>query len=93
MHGLHMSEMFGYDDDGADIEGVDDIDTSEMAPYATNGDFKLGGSPTSQAKLRALIKQYSDIFSNSVKGKAMAVPPMEFTIDHRKWETVVLLPF
>ena len=49
--------------------------------------FKLGGSPTLQAQLRALIKQYSDIFSDSVKGKAMDVPPMEFTIDHIMWET------
>ena len=27
------------------------------------------------------------MFSYSVKGKAMDVPPMEFTIDHSKWET------
>ena len=38
-------------------------------------------------KLRTLLQQYSDKFSYSVKGKAMDVPPMEFTIDHAKWET------
>ena len=30
MHGMHMSEMLGYDDDGADDEGINDIDTSLM---------------------------------------------------------------
>jgi len=39
------------------------------------------------AKLCPRIKQYGDIFSYSVKGKAMDVPPMDFTIHHKMWET------
>ena len=81
-----MSEMLGYDDDGAEDEGVNDIDTTLMAPNVPNKDYTLGGTPALQSKLHTLIQQYSDIFSYSVKGKAMDVPPMEFTIDHAKWE-------
>jgi len=41
MHGLHMSEMLGYDDDGAEDEGVNDIDTTLMAPNVPNQDYTL----------------------------------------------------
>ena len=50
MHGLHMSEMIGYDDDGEVDEEVKDIDTTLMATNAPNTDFKLGRPPTLQAK-------------------------------------------
>ena len=36
--------------------------------------------------LNALIAEFRDIFSYSVKGKAMDVPPMEFTVDRAEWE-------
>jgi len=67
-----MSEMLGYD--GAEDKGVTDIDTTRMALIVPNEDYTLGGTPALQAKLRTLIQQYSDIFSYSVKGKAMDVP-------------------
>ena len=60
--------------DGADYEGVNDIDTTVMAPNVPNEEYTLGGIPALQDKLRALIQQYSDIFSYSVKGKAYDVP-------------------
>ena len=44
-----------------DDKGVNDIDTSLMAPDEPYEDFKLGESPTLQSKLRTLIKQYSTI--------------------------------
>ena len=68
-------------------KGVNDIDTSLMSPNLTNEDLKLGGSPTVQTKLLSLIEPHSDIFSCSVKGKAMDVPPTEFLIDHKLRET------
>jgi hypothetical protein len=86
IQGLHISEMLGYDDDGADDQGVNDIDISLMTPEATYDDFHLGGSPELQSKLRSLIAEFPDIFSYSVKGKAMNVPPMEFKIDKERWE-------
>ena len=55
MYGLHMFEMLGYDEDGAEKEGVNDIDIKLMAPNAPNEDCKLGGSPALHAKLRAFF--------------------------------------
>ena len=81
-----MSEMLGYDDDRADDQGVNDIDTTLMAPNVPNEDNILEGHQHYRPSF-ALIQQYRDIFSHSVKGKAMDVPPMEFTIDHTMWET------
>ena len=31
VHGLHMSEMSGYDDDGRIMKGLNDVDTTLMA--------------------------------------------------------------
>ena len=76
-----MRDMLGYDDDGADEDGVNDIDISRMDPNHGNNDYQLGGSPHLQQALHALIAEYSDIFNYSVKGKAMDVPPMEITVD------------
>ena len=41
LHGLHMSEILGYDDDddGADKAGPNDIDTSRMASTAKHDDY------------------------------------------------------
>ena len=77
-----MRDMLGYDDDG-----VNDIDITRMDPTITNNNYQLGGSQHLQKALHALIAEFRDIFSCSVKGKAMDVPPMEFTVDRAKWET------
>jgi len=47
--------MLEHDFDGADDEGVNDIDTTLMETNVPNEDYKLGGSPTLQAKLWGLI--------------------------------------
>ena len=61
-----MRDMLGYDDDGVDEDGVNDIDITRMVHL--------------QQALHTVIREFSDIFRYSVKGKAMDVPPMEFTI-------------
>ena len=33
MQGLHMRDMLGYDDDGADEDGVNDIDITRICMY------------------------------------------------------------
>ena len=38
-----MSDMLGYDDDGADEEGVNDIDITRMDQTNLNNDYQLGG--------------------------------------------------
>jgi len=47
----------------------------------------MGGSENLQATLDALIEEYSDIFSYSVKGRSMDIPPMEFSLDTDIWES------
>ena len=42
MQGLHMRDMLWYDDDGADEDGVNDIDITRMATNSTNSDYQLG---------------------------------------------------
>ena len=74
------------DDDGTDEDGPNDIDISRMNGSARNDDYTIGGSPALQDKLHALIKEYDDIFSYSVKGRSMDVPPMEFDVDKKLWE-------
>jgi transposase InsO family protein len=84
---MHLSDILEYADDGADMEGPNDIDVSRMLTGTPNDDFQLGGSPELQRQLRELIHEFGDIFSYNVKGKAMDVPPMTFTVDTTKWET------
>jgi hypothetical protein len=87
IQGLHLSEILGFDDDGADEEGPNDIDISRMTENAPNDDYTIGGSPELQSGIRALIGEYKDIFSYSVKGKAVNVPSMEFTVNKTEWES------
>ena len=81
-----MSQILGIDDDGADEDGPNDIDISRMNGSARNDDYTIGGSPALQDNLHALIREYDDISSYSVKGRSMDVPPMEFDVDKKLWE-------
>ena len=38
MQGMHMRDMLRYDDDGADEDGVNDIDITRMDPTNNNND-------------------------------------------------------
>ena len=68
LQGLYISELLGLDEDSADEERRNDNDISLMEGSATNRDYTLGGSESLQSNLGDLIEEYSDIFSNSVKG-------------------------
>ena len=41
MQGLHMHDMLGYEDDGADEDGVNDIDITRMVHNDLNNDYQL----------------------------------------------------
>ena len=81
-----MSQILGIDDYGADEERPNDIDISRMNEAARNDDYTIGGSTNLQQELHSLIKEYDDIFTYSVKGRSMDVPPMEFDVDKKLWE-------
>ena len=86
LQGLHISELLGFEDDGADEEGPNDIDAPLRAIQGDTKDYTMGGSEKLQAALGVLIEEYNDIFSYSVKGRSMEVPPMEFFLDMDIWE-------
>ena len=81
-----MSQILGIDDYGADEEGPNDIDISRINGSTRNNDYTIGGSTNLQQELHSLIKEYDNIFSYSVKGRSMDVPPMEFDVDKKLWE-------
>ena len=85
LEGLHISELLGFEDDGADEEGPNDIDAQLKAIQNDTKDYNMGGSEKLQATLSALIEEYNDIFSYSVKGRSMDVPQMEFSLDTDVW--------
>ena len=52
-----------------------------------NNDDTMGGSDKLQASLTNLITEHEDFFSYSVKGRSMDVPPMDFKVDEKSWES------
>ena len=70
-----MRDMLGYDDDD-DEDGVNDIDITRMVLNKLNNDYQLKGSAQLQQALHSLLAEFSDIFSYSVKGKDLDVPPL-----------------
>ena len=86
LQGLHMSKLLGFKDDGANEEGPNNIDISLMG-NRFNEDYNMGGSEYLQSQLCSLIEDYRAIFSYSIKGLTMDVPPMEFTANVARWET------
>ena len=84
---LHMSDLLTHDDkDVGEENGSKHIEYIRMLPGHPNKDFTLGDSANLQQRIRALLTNYVDIFSFNVKGKAMSVPPIEFTVDAARWE-------
>ena len=84
---LHLGDMLEYEDDGSSADGPNDIDISNMRSNDNNMDYDLGGSSYLQQQLILLMQEYQDIFSYNVKGKAMQVPPMQFTVFTDQWES------
>jgi adenine-specific DNA methylase len=70
-----LSEILEFDDDGVDEDRQNDIDFSRMNASRENNDHTMGGSEKLQASLTDLITDYDNIFSYSVKGRSMDVPP------------------
>ena len=56
---------------------------TRMVQHNLNNDYQLGGS----AQLQHPLPWLMSLYFSSVKGKAMDVPPMEFTIDRSLCET------
>ena len=74
LQGLHISELLEFEDDDADEDGPNDFEAPLRAIQSDTKDYTMGSSEKLQASLGALIEEYSDIFSYSVKGRSMDVP-------------------
>jgi len=57
LQGLHISELLGFEDDGADEEGPNDMDAPLRAIQGATKDYTMGGSEKLQAALGALIEK------------------------------------
>ena len=53
LQGLHISELLGFEDDGADEEGPNDIDAPLRAIQGDTKDYTMGGSEYLPATLSA----------------------------------------
>ena len=63
------------------------LTSQSIKPNGTaNNDYTIGGNPEFQKQIRQLLNEYDDIFSYNVKGKAMSVPPITFTVAKNDWE-------
>ena len=54
-----------------------------MLPSIYHNDYDIGGSPYIQQNLNSLMSEYQDIL---VKGNAVYVSPMQFSVSVEKWE-------
>ena len=58
LQGLHISELLGFEDDGVDEEGPNDIANAPLrAIQGDTKDYTMGSSETLQASLGALIEE------------------------------------
>ena len=76
-----------YDDDCSSTDGSNDIDVTccyQAQPITT---MILADPFTYNSKSKKNLNEYNDIFSSNVKGKAMYVPPMKFSINVDQWES------
>jgi len=80
---LHHSDILYYYGDGSTTDGPNDIDISRMIPGAALTDYDIDGSPYLRRKIQLAMHEYRDIFSYNVKGKAMLVPLIQFSVQLR----------
>jgi hypothetical protein len=89
---IAKSEVLGTLEDDDDIEWKPD--PFEIRPDSVKLDspdelldmIRFEGSPEFQEKLRALCREYIDVFSTSVRQRPANVDPMEITVDRQRWK-------
>jgi hypothetical protein len=77
------------DDDDIDWKhnpfDVDFIDDEWESPEQLMSKIAFKGSPQLQTRLRALVREFIDVFATKVRREAAAVEPMKIVIDEDKW--------
>jgi hypothetical protein len=77
------------DDDDIDWKhnpfDVDFIDDERESPEQLMSKITFKGSPQLQTRLRALVREFIDVFATKVRREPAAVEPMKIVIDEEKW--------
>jgi len=77
------------DDDNIDWKhnpfDVGSVVGSEETPEQLMSLITFEGSPQLQAKLKALVREFIDVFATKVRREPAAVEPMKLVIDEDKW--------
>ena len=77
------------DDDDIDWKhnpfDVDFIDDERESPEQLMSKITFKGSPQLQTRLRALVREFIDVFATKVRREPAAVEPMKIVIDEDKW--------
>jgi hypothetical protein len=77
------------DDDNIDWKynpfDVDSIEGTEEDPEQLLSKITFEGTPQLQAKLKALVLEFIDVFATKVRREPAAVEPMKIVIDEDKW--------
>jgi hypothetical protein len=77
------------DDDDIDWKhnpfDVDFIDDERESPEHLMSKITFKGSPQLQTRLRALVREFIDVFASKVRREPAAVEPMKIVIDEDKW--------
>jgi len=64
---------------------VDSTDGTEETPNQLISQIIFEGSPQLQAKFKALVREFIDVFATKVRREPAAVEPMKIVIDEEKW--------
>ena len=77
------------DDDDIDWKrnpfDVDFIDDEKESPEQLMSKITFNGSPQLQTRLRALVREFIDVFATKARREPAAVEPMKIVIDEDKW--------
>jgi hypothetical protein len=87
---IKKKDIFDPIEDDDDIDwkynpfDVDSIDGTEETPDQLMSQITFEGSPQLLAKLKALVREYIDVFATKFRREPAAVEPMKIVIDEDK---------
>ena len=64
---------------------VDSTDGTEETPEQLMSQITFEGSPQLQTKLKALVREFIDVFATNVRRELAVLEPMTIVIDEDKW--------
>ena len=92
---LSKDKLLDYVPDDDDIDWKEDpymsatLETLDQPsdPSSLIEKIKIEGSPSLQKKIKSLCREFTDIFSETVRPEPADVPPMDIRVDSAKWHS------